>query len=773
MNKKRIVAIIAAAAVTAGGIVGISAGVRLSSASTVMVISGSELNSYWGGSYGNTLSGNVTTDAAQDVYLTDTDTVQEVLVKEGDTVRMGDTLLIYDTTKTSIALEQQKLTRDSIQLNIDIANKNLDTLSKLKPVSGGGDDPGYDPGIDDPGFDPGIDDPGYDPGIDDPGFDPGEDPGGEEPENPYSDAIYYGVGTVLGKSAVPFNGQEENAGTKENPYRFLCGEKVELTSAFIKLMEGNKAESFQLENYADNKVAGEPKYKMTFDVEDFKAMLNKDEDNNRILADLAENKIYNSVLNSQAVTLSEAEGTKKEPVEYYVLNGHKLTKSFLETLAKEAAEKPYVKIIIADLYGDDINEEEPDKIKTNELLFKATGLSPSTLADSWYLKLTQETKAEEIPGAITEEQETTPTPKPTEEPKPTQTPEPTGEPQPTETPKPTSEPEPTETPEPTKAPEPTVAPEVTETPQTGETTETGQTSKVNYKVKKLNGLYVDRAVLTAFSNALDGEGSTGGSGGAGGALIQPTAQYSKEEIAALKKENEAQLKTLNLDLKEANLKIAQTEKALSEGRVTAKMDGVIKKVGDPKNPPQDGSAFLQLTGESGIYVKGGLPESMIGKVKEGASVLVNAWESGTMCNAVIKTISEIPDTSGNYGYGSNQSYYTFTAYISEGGDNLRNNEYVDMTIQSMAEDEPIDDGSAFYLNKAFIRDDGAEKYVYIRDENGKLKKQVVETGAVSGDGIEILSGASMEDWYAFPYGKDVKAGAATKEGTMNELYEMA
>ena len=74
------------------------------------------------------------------------------------------------------------------------------------------------------------------------------------------------------------------------------------------------------------------------------------------------------------------------------------------------------------------------------------------------------------------------------------------------------------------------------------------------------------------------------------------------------------------------------------------------------------------------------------------------------------------------------------------------------------------------IAKAFVRTDNGQYYVY-KDENGKLKKQIVEA-KVSTDGysVKILSGLTMEDKIAFPYGKEVTEGAKTREGSMDELY---
>ena len=61
----------------------------------------------------------------------------------------------------------------------------------------------------------------------------------------------------------------------------------------------------------------------------------------------------------------------------------------------------------------------------------------------------------------------------------------------------------------------------------------------------------------------------------------------------------------------------------------------------------------------------------------------------------------------------------------------------------------------------------------MQGEDGKLKKQQVVTGRrISGYAIEIVSGLTQDDRIAFPYGKDVVEGAATKEVDMLEAAYM-
>ena len=75
-----------------------------------------------------------------------------------------------------------------------------------------------------------------------------------------------------------------------------------------------------------------------------------------------------------------------------------------------------------------------------------------------------------------------------------------------------------------------------------------------------------------------------------------------------------------------------------------------------------------------------------------------------------------------------------------------------------------------FLYSAFIREENGKMYVMKRGEDGLLMKQYIEIGKISGEGYEILSGVTTDDYLAFPYGKEVKEGAKTREGTLSDIY---
>ena len=251
-------------------------------------------------------------------------------------------------------------------------------------------------------------------------------------------------------------------------------------------------------------------------------------------------------------------------------------------------------------------------------------------------------------------------------------------------------------------------------------------------------------------------------------LIDPGTMMTQEEIDRAKKQEELSLKALDLDLRESELRIASAAKAVENGIVRARMNGIVKKVSDPEDPPKDGSAFLTVAAAEGFYVRSGLSEQLLGKVKVGDTVTITSWMNGMSYDGTIRDISPYPDTTGMFGDSSqNNSYYPIT--ISIGDADLANGDWLQV---SMMPDNSVGvSGEAMlYIFKAFVLDEEGGKFVYKRGEDGKLHKQEVRLGALSGDGYEVISGVTPEDYVAFPYGKYVKEGAKTREGSLMDIY---
>ena len=86
--------------------------------------------------------GPVTTDKIQTVFLSETQSVTEILVKVGDTVKKGDKLLSFDTTLDGLTLERKRLETEKLKLQLQEVQEELKDLHN-KPV--GEEPPDYIP----------------------------------------------------------------------------------------------------------------------------------------------------------------------------------------------------------------------------------------------------------------------------------------------------------------------------------------------------------------------------------------------------------------------------------------------------------------------------------------------------------------------------------------------------------------------------------------------------------------------------------------------------
>ncbi len=237
--------------------------------------------------------------------------------------------------------------------------------------------------------------------------------------------------------------------------------------------------------------------------------------------------------------------------------------------------------------------------------------------------------------------------------------------------------------------------------------------------------------------------------------------YTEEELFQETMDAQNQLKTLDIQYRQQLLQLESLERSAEDGMVYAEVAGEVKTVGDPDTYQNDGTPFLVVTGDEGLYVKGTISELLLGDVKVGTVVTANSWETGMTFDATITEISDYPTSGNSWGEGNpNVSYYDYTAYI-EDSSALRNGEYVDLSISL---NDSGDEGGGLFIDKAYVREENGKFYCMIADENMRLKKQYVVTGrTIYGSAIEIRSGLSEEDLIAFPYGKDAVEGAAVTE----------
>jgi multidrug efflux pump subunit AcrA (membrane-fusion protein) len=90
------------------------------------------MTEYWGDSMES--YGPVSTDKIQTVFLSGTQTVNEIFVNLGDEVKKGDLLMRFDTTLTDIALERERLGVEKLKLELEDAQKELRRINAMKPM---------------------------------------------------------------------------------------------------------------------------------------------------------------------------------------------------------------------------------------------------------------------------------------------------------------------------------------------------------------------------------------------------------------------------------------------------------------------------------------------------------------------------------------------------------------------------------------------------------------------------------------------------------------
>lgn len=712
MKKKWIAAFIAAGVLLLGGVTVYA--VKTSSQSTVKVVSVSDMSG-GGGWSDNSLSGNITSDVSQNIYLADSQKVKKIYVKEGDTVKVGDDLLTYDMTLENLDLEMKKLEKQGIELNIEKANREITKLKNTKPSSDNGNE---DPGLDIP------EDPGEEP--EDPSIEP------EEPAEAYQE---------LTAEAEPYMGE----GTVEEPYHFLCAADGAILGSFLNRMAEEQCffvieiREGDVSNGELLKIWGQKITEDDFQVADtdrFQVNLEKETDDSD--GQLPEDLKAVAVLEKGA-SAYQGDGTEKKPLTYLVKKDGIVKGSFF---LERKEDGKYFRI--------EVREENGDLIKAWEQNGADGDFAADVKEDGEYLVDLSKKQSGETPGEPAE---------------PTDPSEPT---------KPGESPEPPEPSNPEEKPtEPSVSPEVTPgenpepTPEAGNPQETAeQENTVDGMSTKKSSASIHYLTVTSVMGSgsrkvisTDTGSDTTGSSDAG-TSYGGTAAEIQQQI----KDKEKEIRDYQLDIKETNLEIKDIQKKLNNQTIKSTLNGVVKTVGDPEKESNDGKPLIQVVSSEGLYVQGTVSESKMNKLKVGATLSGYSYDNGVSFTAEVREISPYPSDNGQD--GANASSYPFTAYIADAS-GLSNNSWAELTLL----DEGDGQGQGIYLEKPFVRTENGQYYVMKDDGTGHLTKQIVQVGGIQyGSSYQITGGLSMDDKITFPYGKDVREGAKTEEGTLDDLY---
>ena len=251
-------------------------------------------------------------------------------------------------------------------------------------------------------------------------------------------------------------------------------------------------------------------------------------------------------------------------------------------------------------------------------------------------------------------------------------------------------------------------------------------------------------------------------------LDEPDLPEKPADLEKWKNDLTVQLKAREVELKLAQLELKNREAEVKDGAVYSEIDGVVKVVRDAEQAYNEGTAVVEVSGGGGYYISGVLSELELDTVQIGQTVTINSWMTGTSCEGSIVEIGNVP-SSNNQGWSNgnnNVSWYAMKVFVSDDA-NLQPGDYVDMTYQSSA----AQDGSSLYLETMFIRTENGKSYVMLQGEDGCLTQRFIQTGKdLWGSYTEILGGLTVDDFVAFPYGKDVQIGAKTEESTPDQFY---
>ena len=238
--------------------------------------------------------------------------------------------------------------------------------------------------------------------------------------------------------------------------------------------------------------------------------------------------------------------------------------------------------------------------------------------------------------------------------------------------------------------------------------------------------------------------------------------YTAEELKEMIEEKEEELKDADLDIREQKLTVRQKQRIVDGKTVKSTLNGTVISVGS-EDGSSDGDYFLKVASTEGLYAKGSMNELSLAEIHVGDTISGILQNTGASFTAVVKEISDYPDPNGSYySYGSentNASYYRFLALI----DDPEGLEEGDAELQLSESLQNYSGG--IYLEKYFVRTESdGRTYVMKQGQDGLLTRQYVTTGkTIYGWAIEIVSGITLEDKLAFPYGKDVVEGAKTNE----------
>lgn len=237
--------------------------------------------------------------------------------------------------------------------------------------------------------------------------------------------------------------------------------------------------------------------------------------------------------------------------------------------------------------------------------------------------------------------------------------------------------------------------------------------------------------------------------------------YSRSELQYKISQQELEIHSMEIEVKKAKIEYDAALEKQKNPQELAKIDGVVSKVAKSAEELEINEPYLVVRGEGSVMVQGNASEMYLDEIKPGTIINVSSWDTGETVSARVTEIGNVPtsyDGSQNYGENPNSSLYPFRATVEEDCD-LSVGNYISITFSGEISN------NNFYIPLSYVRQKDGQYYVMKESRDGKLEKQIIQTGKIiyGGYAIEIISGLSDSDNICFPYGKYVTEGAAVKK----------
>ena len=243
-------------------------------------------------------------------------------------------------------------------------------------------------------------------------------------------------------------------------------------------------------------------------------------------------------------------------------------------------------------------------------------------------------------------------------------------------------------------------------------------------------------------------------------------EYTATELSFAINQKQLEISNYELERKSSENDYARTQNKIKNSTVHATVSGTVKTLNDEKQSKTTGEPFMEIIGKKGFYVEGYISELQLAEVKINSIVKVKNIADNVNCDGVIVGVSTYPsdEEAENNAGNSNVSYYPFTVSVSS-RENLKIGDKVEINLRENSDE-------IHYILKSFVMsDDTGKSFVMAENKKGELEQKYVDTGStLYGEYIEVVSGLDDNDWLAFPYEKNAKAGAKTNHSTQQELF---